>query len=135
MPEPLNSSNSSNPNTYIYDPSARERFQQVRQDVFHDKPFLRAFIRAVQKINPDIIAVYFPETYQLVFLYKWVIIYKIILNKENIEDISVDLHLKNIRQIILMLKNNLLPAKMINNIQQNTKSNFNKFKTGKVFEL
>jgi len=115
-------------------PSSRETFetQKNKLDVFHDKPFLRAFIRAVQKISPDIMAIYFPETYQLVFVYRWVVIYKIILNKYNIEDISVDLHLKNIKNIVIMLKNNLLPAKTLAPLQEKLKKNLNKKKTGKI---
>jgi hypothetical protein len=114
--------------------SARQIFDQKKNEVdaFYDKPFLRSFIRAVQKINPDIMAIYFPETYQLVFVYRWVIIYKIILNKTNLEDISVDLHLKNIRDIIRMLRNNILPSKSVSALQQNMRKNFNKFKTGKL---
>lgn len=115
-------------------PSSRETFETEKKnlDVFQDKPFLRAFIRSVQKINADIMAVYFPETYQLIFVYHGIIIYKIILNKYNIEDISVDLHLKNIKNIIIMLKNNLLPASIIAPIQNKVKKNLNKNKTGKV---
>jgi hypothetical protein len=115
-------------------PSARETFEARKNelDVFHDKPFLRAFIRTVQKIDPDIIAIYFPETYQLIFVYHWVVIYKIILNKYNVEDISVDLHLKNIKNIVIMLKNNLLPARTLVPIQEKLKKNLNKKKTGKI---
>jgi hypothetical protein len=115
-------------------PSSRETFETEKKnlDVFQDKPFLRAFIRSVQKINADIIPIYFPETYQLIFVYHGIIIYKIILNRYNIEDISVDLHLKNIKNIIIMLRNNLLPASIIAPIQNKVKKDLNKNKTGKV---
>jgi len=115
-------------------PSSRETFETEKQnlDVFQDKPFLRAFIKSVQKINADIIPIYFPKTYQLIFVYHGIIIYKIILNRYNIEDISVDLHLKNIKNIIIMLRNNLLPANIIAPIQNKVKNNLNKNKTGKV---
>lgn len=115
-----------------YEPSAREMFIEQRQDVFYDKPFLRSFIRSVQKISPDIIAYYFPSTYQLIFVYKGIIIYKIILNKTNLADISVDLHLKNIRNVVIMLRNNILPSKSVSKFEQEMRNNFNKFKTGKI---
>lgn len=124
---------------YIYqklkeaDKSSREYFEEKKKelDPFYDKVYLKYFIRQVQKISPDIGAIYFPETYQLIFFYKNVIIYKIILNKNNIEDISVERHLKNIRNIYLMLKNNLIVVDKIPQLK-NIKQNFNKRKTGKI---
>jgi len=114
--------------------SSRETFDEKKDKMgtYYDTAFIRAFIKQVQKISPYIGAIYFPETFQLVFHYKGVIIYKIILNKENLADISTDLHLKNIRKINMMIRNNLIPSKSLSQFQEINKKQLNKNKTGKV---
>jgi len=114
--------------------SAREIFEKKKKelDPFYDKAFVRVFIKKVQKISPYIGAIYFPETFQLVFHYKGVIIYKIILNKTNLADISVDVHLKNIRNINMMIRNNIIPSKSLSQLQEANKKQLNKSKTGKT---
>jgi len=115
--------------------TARESFEKKKKEIdpFYDKTFLKSFIREVQKINSHIGAIYFPDTYQLVFYYKGVIIYKILLNKENLADISVDFHLKRIRNIGTMIYNNIIPVSTLKVLKERGKQ-LNKFKTGKIYD-
>jgi len=111
---------------------SKELFDKAKMETFYDKPFIKSFVKAVQKIDSRITPFYFPNTYQLVFLYKKIIIYKIILNKTNLEDISVDLHLKNILNAVMMLRSNIIPSKSVSLLQENVRKNFNKNRTGKL---
>lgn len=111
---------------------SKKTFDKAEMETFYDRPFIRSFVKAVQKIDSQITPFYFPNTYQLVFLYKKIIIYKIILNKNNLEDISVDLHLKNISNAVMMLRSNILPSKSVSRLQENVRKNFNKNKTGNL---
>jgi len=111
---------------------SKELFDKAQIETFYDKPFIKSFVKAVQKIDSQITPFYFPNTFQLVFLYKKIIIYKIILNKTNLEDISVDLHLKNILNTVIMLRSNIIPSKSVSLLQENVRKNFNKKRTGRI---
>jgi len=83
-------------------PEARDLISKV--DTYFDKPFVRAFIRKVQDIDPDIGAVIALDKKMLVFIRKGIIIYKVILDKENLENIPFEKHIENIRSIVNLLK-------------------------------
>lgn len=113
------------------DKLAREVVAEKKQDLWYDKLFVKHFVKKVQDLDEEIGAVLYPDTFLLVFVYKGVIIYKVTLNKENVEDISIEKHLKNIRRTLGFIRTGIVPVTTaINNIKANPKGLNTKF--GKI---
>jgi hypothetical protein len=88
-----------------------------KEDNWYDKVFVKYFVKKVQDLDPDVGAIVYPDTFQLVFVWKGVIIYKITLNKLNVEDISVDKHIEKLKSTLIMLRMGMVSATVMQNIK------------------
>jgi hypothetical protein len=82
----------------------RDLVLKTKEDLWYDKLFVRHFVSKVRKLDPDITAMMYSSSFILVFMWRRIIIYKLTLNKLNVEDISIDLHLKRIAKTLSTLK-------------------------------
>ena len=110
------------------DKLARDVVAEKKQDLWYDKVFVKHFVKKVQELDENIGAMIYPDTFLLAFVYNGIIIYKISLNKENVEDISIEKHLRNIRRTLGFIRTGLIPATTINNIKASPKG----LKHGKI---
>lgn len=109
-------------------PSAREMMESKGIDTYEDRVFLRVLTKAVQKLNPDIGAVYFPNLKILVFYWHKVLIYKVIMDKYNTEDTKIEFHVKQIANTLKYLKAGLIPTRRL----EDAVKGFNRFRTGRI---
>jgi len=100
----------------------RDLIKENKVDVWYDKVFVRHLIRKVQDIDPDIGAVLYLDQKLIVFFYKRIIIYKILMNEEQTEKIPLEYHLEQIRKIIKLLKLNLIPIRVLKTARSNIKN-------------
>ena len=100
----------------------RDLIKEKKVDVWYDKVFVRHIVRKVQDIDPDIGAVLFPDQKMIVFFWKRIIIYKILMNQDQTENLTIDYHLNRIKNIIRLLKLNLIPIKTLNSIRSRIKN-------------
>jgi len=100
----------------------RDLIKEKKIDVWYDKVFVKHLVKKVQDIDPDIGAVLFPDQKLIVFFWKRIIIYKILMTKEQTNDLTIDYHLDKIRNVIRLLKLNLIPVKTLNSIKSRVKN-------------
>ena len=74
-----------------------------------DRPFIRSVVKQVQAVDPDIGAFLYPETKQIIFFWKRVIVHKIILNEFNTETLKIEDHVKKVRTVVNGIKMGLIP--------------------------
>ena len=75
-------------------PGAAETFQSKKMDTQYDKVFVRHIVRNFAKLCPDMGAVFYPLTQTIAFWYNGFIIYKLMLNEFNLDQTSMEEHLK-----------------------------------------
>lgn len=85
---------------------ARDYF---KEDAWIDKPFIKVLVNKVQDLDSDIGAFLYPETKQIIFFWKKVIIDKVTLNEYNTDKVSMEEHIKRIRSVLKNLKSGLIP--------------------------
>jgi hypothetical protein len=113
---------------------ARDMVKEKNLDLQYDKIFVKNLVKGIQKLSPDIGAYIFPETKMVVF---WmdtvmgnVIIYKVLLDKNNVNDITPEEHIKKVETIVRLLKLNMIPLKELNQAAREVKRT--NFKLGRL---
>lgn len=101
--------------------TARELAAEL--DTYFDKPFVKVFIKKVQELDPDIAVVIALEKKMLVLIRNEIVIYKVLLDKENMENISIETHLERIKSVLNLLKSGfVIPSQFKRNTKRlNTK--------------
>jgi len=98
---------------------SREMMANKRgMNVEFDPTFCKYLIREIQRLSPDIGAVIFKDTKQIVFFYKNIIIYKVLMNALNIEEIKISEHKEKVKTILKMLDLNMIPLKDLQNCRK-----------------
>lgn len=97
-------------------------------NTYKDKPFIKALVKGVQKVDPGIGAMIFPEVDEVVFYWKNIIIYKVWLDEYNTTKMTIEGHVKAVSTVVEMIKTGALN---ITPVQRSMKG-FNKNKTGKL---
>lgn len=108
--------------------TARETVKNSKLDTWYDKVFVRNLIKEVQKVDPEVGAMIFPELNQIVFYWKRIIIHKVWMDEYNTEDLKLEDHKKKVADTIRYIKSGLIN---IHELQAGMVG-FNKNKTGKL---
>ena len=106
--------------------NSRETVESKKLDVWYDKPFVRAIVKEAMKLSPNLAAMMFAEQKMVIFLYKRVIVYKVLLDKYNTEGVSIEDHIKKLKNVMKMVDLNLVPIRRL----QTDAAGLNKNKTG-----
>jgi hypothetical protein len=89
---------------------------------WYDRVFVKNLVKRVQDLDPNIGAILYQDTMMIVFMFDGIILYKVVLNELNTEEISIEEHIKRITQPLRMLKLGLIPAKDLDSIKKAVKN-------------
>jgi len=90
---------------------SRDFFKEKKINTWYDKIWVKYLVKEIQKVDNEIGAFIFPNIKTIAFWYKNIIIYKILLNEENVDKIKIAEHKKKVEQVVRLLKLNLIPLK------------------------
>jgi hypothetical protein len=99
----------------------RDIIKENKVDTYRDKVFIRQLVKRVRNIDPDIGAIFYPESNLIVFFWRRVIIHKVLLNEDQIDNLGLEYHINHIQKVVQMLKLGLLPIKEIKKARNNIK--------------
>lgn len=99
---------------------ARQAVKDSREDLYIDKAFVKHLVSAIQSVDPDIGAFIIPDTKMVIFFSSTyeIVIYKLLLNELNINDITIVEHKNKVKEIMTILNANLIPYKDLLNLQK-----------------
>jgi hypothetical protein len=100
----------------------RDLIKKNKIDVWYDKVFVRHIVKKIQSVDPNIGAVLYPDQKLIVFFYKRIIIYKILMNEEQTEKFPLNYHIEQIKKIIRLLKLNMIPIRELKTARSNIKN-------------
>ena len=109
-------------------PSFRAAREVKKLNTYRDKPFINSLVKAVQKVDPGIGAMIFPEIDEIVFYWMHIIIYKVWLDEYNTTKMTIENHVKAVTDTVKLIKSGAINIKPI----QRSMEGFNKNKTGKI---
>ena len=113
--------------------SSREYIESKEGQFENDKIFVKHLTKAIQSISDDIGAIIYPELHMVCFWMehndKKIIIYKVLLNKDNINDQTIEDHKKKVETAVRLIKLDMLPMKQLNEAARQVKNS--NFKTGR----
>ena len=90
-------------------------------DVELDLTWSKYLVNEIQTLSPYIGAVIFKDSRQVVFFYKNIIIYKVLMNELNIQDIKFKEHKEKVRTILKMIDLDFIPLKDLNECRKGIK--------------
>lgn len=112
---------------------SQEYINKRKGEFEYDKVFVKHLVKAIQKVDNGIGAIIYPHLKMVVFWLehegKNIIIHKVLLNKDNINDTTIQSHKEKVETAVRMIKLNLLPIKELNEAARQVK-NAN-FKSGR----
>ena len=104
---------------------SRDMVSEKNLDLQYDKVFVKHLVKEIQKLSPEIGAYIFEKSKMVVFWMQTsagnVIIYKVLLDKNNVNDISPEEHAKRCETIVRLLKLNMVPLKELNTAAKEVK--------------
>lgn len=104
---------------------SREIIEAKGLDLQNDTVFIKHLVKEIQKISPEIGAWIYPKSHMVVFWMETsagnVIIYKVLLDKNNVNDITPEQHAKKVEAIVRLLKLNMIPLKELNTAAREVK--------------
>jgi len=110
------------------DKTSRELIEEKEAeglDLQYDKLFVKHLVKRIQKVSPDIGAFLYEKSKMIVFWMETgvgnVIIYKVLLDKNNVNDITIEQHAKKVETIVRLLKLNMIPLKELNTAAREVK--------------
>ncbi|MEM5785014.1 MAG: hypothetical protein QW469_00545 [Candidatus Aenigmatarchaeota archaeon] len=97
--------------------TSRELIAEI--DTYYDKPFVKVLIKKIQDLDPDIGAVIALDKKLLVFIKNEMVIYKVILDKENMENIPMETHIERVKSVLNLLKSGfVIPSQFKKNFKK-----------------
>ncbi len=86
--------------------TAAEYMEDKKFDMYYDKVFVRHLIKQFQKLSPDLGAVFYPHTQQVLFWYNGLIVYKVRLDEYNTSETSLAKHYEKCKMALTMIDAN-----------------------------
>ena len=99
---------------------AREEVKKNKEQLFIDRPFIKHLVKSIQALDPSIGAFILEETKMIIFFSSTydIVVYKIRLSEENIETFPMSYHIEEVKKILNILNQNLIPYKDLVNLQK-----------------
>ena len=113
--------------------SSREYIEEKKDELEYDKTFVKHLVKAIQKISDDVGAIVYPGLKMVVFWTHWegknIVFYKVLLNKDNINDQTIEDHKKKAETAFRLIKLNMLPMRELNEAARQVRNT--NFKSGR----
>lgn len=97
---------------------ASERIKQKKIETWYDRVFVKHLVKRIQDVDPDIGAIIYPETKIIVFLWRKIIVHKVILDEYNTEEKKIEQHVKEVEDRMRILKLGIIPVTSMRAIEK-----------------